>query len=163
MSLYNMVMGTSPVAGLCLALLGIDPKTAPRLRDAWLSDDGERIIVLTRTGGGNRSSYEEENSMMTQVEGFLADHDDIRDDTFAHFVYAAPEAHKADLKVAAEFLASIGKGAESRGPSAMIAKTQKQDAEQIEVDLETPMAKSALAALERLGEAAAKKAASRQG
>jgi hypothetical protein len=163
MSTYNLAMGTSPLASLCLALLGIDPKTAPRLRDAWVSDDGERIIVLTRTGGGNRSSYEEENAKLTQVEGFIADHDDIRDNTFAHFVYEAPEAHKADLKIAAEFLASIGQGAESRGPSAMITKLQKRSAFQAEVDLEAPLAQAAMAAVERLGEAVSNGASPKQG
>ena len=153
---YNLVMGTSPLAGTCLALLGIDPKTAPRLRDAWVSDDGEKIIVLTRTGGGYRPSYEEEHTKLTQVTGFIADHDDIRDGTFAHFVYEAPEAHKADLKIAAEFLALHGQGAESRGPSGMMARLQRKDDEQAEVDWETPLAQTALAALKRLGEAAKK-------
>ena len=89
MSLYNALFGTNPATGLLLAMLGIDRNFPPRFRDCYL--DGERIVIYTRTGGGNRDEYEAQNDAMHALPGFVSDEDDDFDSTYAHFSYRIPE------------------------------------------------------------------------
>ena len=53
MSLYNALFGTNPFANALLMALGITASDVPRFRDCYLDDDG-KIVIFTRTGGGNR-------------------------------------------------------------------------------------------------------------
>ncbi len=120
MSIYNMIGGRHPCAGLCLLLLKLDPGQVPRLRDAWPADDGTKVTVLTRTGGGNREQYTAENEWMRQRPGYLFDDDDEFDSTYAHFHYAVPEKYQADLAIMGTASAAAGKGAETNGPRAVL-------------------------------------------
>ena len=101
MSLYNLVHGVNPMSGILLAALG-NPDV-PRFRDCYL--DGENIAIHTRTGGGNRETYElggsyqEEynpdgpfNDDLRALPGFIRDEDDEFDATYATFYFAIPEA-----------------------------------------------------------------------
>jgi len=100
MSLYNMLFGVNPLAGILLAMLAIDYKTVPRFRDCFLyeHDDGKRTIAIhTRTGGGNREDYWEENEAMAQHPLYMYDEDDDFDCTYATFYYRLPEAYLEDL------------------------------------------------------------------
>ena len=58
MSLYNLLHGRNALSELLLSYLRLTPAMIPRFRDCYI--DGERIIVFTRTGGGNRNFYENE-------------------------------------------------------------------------------------------------------
>ncbi len=127
MSLYNMVRGASVTAPICFGMLGVKPGDIPRLRDAWLADDGETITILTRTGGGNREHYQDENFAMTEVSGYKYNEDDDFDSTFAHFVYDVPDQFAEDVKLIVGVTTRIGKGAGSRGPGAMIAALDGED------------------------------------
>lgn len=89
MSLYNMVHGTNPLAGLILAVLGVKPAEVPRFRDAYYN--GSNLVILTRTGGGNREAYEEQNQKLTELHGYLTDADTAFDSTFAEFHYSVPD------------------------------------------------------------------------
>jgi hypothetical protein len=93
MSLYNMVFGENPFSSVLLEALGLTRDEVPRYRDCFLNEEGE-IIIHTRTGGGNRADYEEENTFLTKVPGYLGDRDDDFDSTYADFHYAVPEAFK---------------------------------------------------------------------
>lgn len=95
MSLYNQVFGHNPFAAVVLATLGADPRRIGRLRDAYITPEG-KFAVLTRTGGGNRSDYQEQNAYMHTLPGFIEDKDDSFDSTYAVFTYEVPE----DLKEA---------------------------------------------------------------
>ena len=100
MSLYNMVFGYSQLAAPLLAALNIDPRNVPRFRDCFLNKDGSAIVIFTRTGGGNREEYAEQNDAMTRWPGYLSNHDDETDSTYAHFNFAVPEEIKDNVVTA---------------------------------------------------------------
>lgn len=87
MSLYNMVCGVNPGAGMLLALIELDPSTIPRFRDVWINPEFTQITVHTRTGGGNRAEYEAQNALLTTHHNYLHNADDSFDNTFADFVF----------------------------------------------------------------------------
>lgn len=107
MSLYNALFGVQSTADAALAMLGITREQPPRFRDAYFTMQEERpvIVVHTRTGGGNRESYESENDWMSTLPGFLYDRDDDFDCTYADFFYKVPEAHR---QAVADALAESG-------------------------------------------------------
>lgn len=126
MSLYNMVKGFNPFAAVALAIVGVKMDLVARFRDAWLSDDGLTITILTRTGGNNREDYVADNLMLQSLPGFQRDHDDDFDSTFAHFLYTVPEAFRADTATIAGFLAEFGDGAANQGPKAMVDAVRRE-------------------------------------
>lgn len=110
MSLYNMVHGTNPLAGVLMRMLDTTPDKVPRFRDCYF--DGEHIVVYTRTGGGNREYYESLESCkenypeyfgtadepsgpwnedLRALSGFVRDEDDDYDCTYASFYFTVPE------------------------------------------------------------------------
>lgn len=107
MSLYNLLHGTNPFAGMLLAGLGTHPGAIPRFRDCYIEDG--KIVIHTRTGGGNRDYYEnlerrldsygvdEEgndegpwNDDLRDLPGFVSDDDDSFDSTYANFRFDPP-------------------------------------------------------------------------
>lgn len=86
MSLYNAIMGFNPLASHVLADLGLTQDDVPRFRDAYITEDG-KLAILTRTGGANREDYAAENEKLRQVPGYIRDHDDEFDTTFAHWYF----------------------------------------------------------------------------
>jgi hypothetical protein len=93
MSSFNMVAGTNKLAGLVLHALNLEHGQIPRFRDAYLDIDEPgrpKLVILTRTGGNNRSNYVEENETLSGLVGFIADHDDSFDSTFAHWQFEVP-------------------------------------------------------------------------
>lgn len=121
MSLYNTLFGVNSAAPLMLATLGLTANDVPRFRDCYI--DGDRIVIYTRTGGGNRDFYgsEEEcranypeyfdgkeaptgpwNSTLTENAYYLYDEDDDFDSTYACFYFKFPEEYAADLKALVE-------------------------------------------------------------
>jgi len=98
MSLYNQLFGMNQAAPVLLAVvLKLDLeaiKAIPRFRDCYISEDGNEIIIYTRTGGGNRAEYEAQNEKLRQIPGFLGDEDDSFDSTYAYFRYAWPDDRK---------------------------------------------------------------------
>jgi hypothetical protein len=102
MSLYNMIHGVNPCTFFILPMLGKHPDEYPRFRDCFTKDEEHpeydgHIHVYTRTGGGNRESYGDENEEMQSMETFVADFDDSFDCTFASWVFSVPEKWKADF------------------------------------------------------------------
>jgi len=94
MSFYNMLHGENSKADMLLAILGTSKSAIPRYRDCYLSDG--KIIIHTRTGGGNRDCYDapnednEEgpwNSDLRSLPGYLRDEDDDFDSTYADFYF----------------------------------------------------------------------------
>ncbi len=104
MSMYNMVNGCSPAVFLILPMLGKHPEEYPRFRDCFLSNEerpdlDDHIHIYTRTGGGNREEYDEENEAMTNMDDFVEDFDDSFDTTYASWVFKVPEQWNADFKL----------------------------------------------------------------
>lgn len=111
MSLYNALFGVNGNAGLLLMSLGITEADVPRFRDCYLDDD--RLVIHTRTGGGNRDYYESEESCrdeypeyfkggdddpsgpwnvdLRKLPGYLYDRDDDYDSTYANFYFTPAE------------------------------------------------------------------------
>jgi len=100
--LYNALFGYNPLARHLLLELGIDHHDVPRFRDCFLSADGSSVVILTRTGGGNRKEYAEQNAVMTRRAGYLRDEDDSFDTTYALFHFAVPESIKHIIPLALE-------------------------------------------------------------
>lgn len=119
-SLYNMVQGTNLLAPLLIQMLGIDGNKIPRFRDCWLEDNGAFIILLTRTGGGNREAYVEENEALRKHELYVSDVDDSFDETFARFRYMVPQKYVDDCHQIAVTFVATQKGEETNGPEASV-------------------------------------------
>ncbi len=103
MSLYNLLNGVNPVAFFVLPMLGHHPGDFPRFRDCFIGDEEHpeyenHIIVFTRTGGGNRESYEAQNDWIRSLPGFVTDYDDSFDCTFACWVFDPPFIWKSDFE-----------------------------------------------------------------
>lgn len=92
MSLYNMLHGFNQFAPEAIAMLGANSKLIGRLRDAYFTklDGAPVILVLTRTGGGNRDDYITENDYLRGLPGFIKDIDSPMDETYAEFYFSVP-------------------------------------------------------------------------
>ncbi len=112
MSLYNLVHGENPFSSVLLAMLGITRNDVPRYRDCFWT--GEHIAIHTRTGGGNRDSYDSPESRreaypeiydteeavnagpfnrdLQALPTYVRDEDDDFDSTYATFYFTVPEA-----------------------------------------------------------------------
>jgi hypothetical protein len=105
MSLYNMLFGVNQAAPILLAAIGISHAHVPRFRDCFI--EGDKIVIHTRTGGGNREDYEEENGELQANQFYVYDEDDDFDCTYANFYYRFPDEYAAELKAIAEKSDSI--------------------------------------------------------
>lgn len=90
MSLYNMVCKSNPVGGLLLVAIGLHPNEVPRIRDVWTNEELDEVTVFTRTGGGNREEYAEQNDAMTRNEYYLRNNDWEMDATYAEWHFRLP-------------------------------------------------------------------------
>lgn len=106
MSLYNMMCGINPVAGRLLKAINLNPGSIPRFRDIWINNDFTEITVHTRTGGGNREAYADQNEALQAHPLYLRDADDSFDSTFADFTFSVPKEEKEALM--AEIESEIG-------------------------------------------------------
>lgn len=79
-----------------LSAIGIKEEDIPRLRGVGI-DDG-KILIHTRTGGGNREYYEDGNNYLSSNEFFLFDEDDSFDCTYANFWFRIPDEFKEKLE-----------------------------------------------------------------
>ena len=104
MSLYNALFGVNPHARVVLGLLGTTADAVPRFRDAFFALDEEsgepRMVIHTRTGGGNREEYEDQNEEMRGLPGFIRDADADYDATYANFFYEVPERVREVVRMA---------------------------------------------------------------
>jgi hypothetical protein len=112
MGLYNFVLGTQAQAPAIYIMLGLQPIgsfDAGRVRDAWVRKGGERVIVFTRNGGGNRKHYSSEGQdagegchctgcTMTyhipKHPQYVRDWDDDYDCTYAYIEFEVPEEYR---------------------------------------------------------------------
>lgn len=117
MTMYNLLFGQNNKCDELLKLINITKEYIPRLRDCYENDT--HIIIYTRTGGGNRPSYElnkekypyeygidarpnididnvniEElygfNDYLRRNKYYVGDEDDDFDSTYAYFYFKKP-------------------------------------------------------------------------
>ena len=105
MSLYNMLFGQNPASGFLVASLNKTTGDFGRFRDAYYekTDDGGKIIVYTRNGGGNRDDYEDVFDEMETHPLFITDYDDDFDCTYADIFFKYPAGYE-------EVLSEMAKG-----------------------------------------------------
>lgn len=111
MSLYNSIFGYNKYASYLLSMLGLEMSKIPRFRECFV-DENDRIVIMTRTGGGNRKFYESEaaarkelpeafqpedagkdhlwNCDLRQIPNYQSDEDASFDETYAYFRYEVP-------------------------------------------------------------------------
>ena len=96
MSLYNLLHGINPFSKFYTDLLGLDMARIPRFRDTYLEADNQetRIVIHTRTGGGNRETFSDHNKYLTENPNYLFDRDDDFDRTYANWFFKIPEEAK---------------------------------------------------------------------
>jgi hypothetical protein len=102
MSFYNSLFGVNNAAPVLLKILGKTDGDFGRFRDAYLNETGEKIIIYTRCGGGNREDYQHVFDEMEQHPNYLRNYDDDFDCTYAYFEFAVPDTFKDELKIMAE-------------------------------------------------------------
>jgi len=109
--MYNMVMGTNPLAGVWVESLGLELGDFGRIRDGWLQDDGPlglRIVIHTRCGGGNREDYEGVFEKMKGHPQYLRDYDCEYDSTYANIEFKIPEEHANGVQKLLEEAEKLG-------------------------------------------------------
>jgi hypothetical protein len=119
MSLYNSLFGCHPLAMFVLRTLGLHVSSVPRFRDVYLQ--AGKIVVYTRSGGGNRDYYESEESCREcypslfnvpgqEPEGpwnsdlrrhplYISDSDCEIDSTYANFYFCYPIDYRSELEM----------------------------------------------------------------
>lgn len=157
MSLYNAIRGFNPNVGICVLMLGLTEETFQeafgRFRDAWFSDDGKEICVLTRTGGPNRDAHAEHHARVVLLRGYLRNEDDTFDKTYARFYYAVPDECQADTLQVASLMVLAGKGAATQGPEGVLRLLEREGREDLpKVNQDDPRIEAAWLAYRRLTE-----------
>ncbi len=116
--MYNMINGVNQSTFYILPMLGKHPDEYPRFRDCFVGkpridksktdgfgiplikldrDKQKRLIcVYTRVGGGNREEYKAQIKELRKQETYITDYDDSFDNTFAAFIFEAPEKWHED-------------------------------------------------------------------
>lgn len=100
MSMYNMLFGVNEKSEFLLKCLGLTKNDIPRFRDCFIFNNS--ICIYTRTGGGNREEYEDENNNLCCHPNYINDEDDEMDCTYANFFFSFPDDFKDDLKALSE-------------------------------------------------------------
>lgn len=72
--------------------------TSGRFRDIYLNEDGTKIVLYTRNGGGNRDSYPHIFEILETHPNYLSNYDDDFDCTYCYYEFSVPEQYKEDLK-----------------------------------------------------------------
>ena len=91
MSMYNMLFQVCPLAPYLLKSLGLDHQKMGRMRDVYFNEECDRILVLTRNGGNNRESHQQEMAYMQSNPFFDKDYDEKIDNTYATLEFKIPE------------------------------------------------------------------------
>jgi len=72
-----------------------------RFRDIYLNEDGTKIILYTRNGGGNRNEYWYIFEILKTHPNYIRDYDDSFDCTYAYIEFSVPEEAKKLCKALA--------------------------------------------------------------
>lgn len=100
--MYNLFKEESEVEDLLLGMLKLEKHNFARYRDCYLSPEGDKIIVYTRTGGGNREAYGDEIYDIRDLPTYITDYDDDFDETYMSFEFSIP----AEFEVVCKNLAN---------------------------------------------------------
>lgn len=102
MSLYNMLFGKNAASDVFLAMLGLSQGDCGRFRDCYPSEDGTKIHIYTRNGGGNRDDYQQVFDTLAEHPCYLRDADDDFDCTYATITFKTPDQFVEQVKALAD-------------------------------------------------------------
>lgn len=120
MSMYNLLHGVNPNAEILKAVLGLDSKwPTGRFRDIYLNEDGTKIILYTRNGGGNREAYQHVFDNLADHPNYVRNWDDDFDCTYAYVEFTIP-------KEASGLCASLADGSKPKSIHEKFMETIKQ-------------------------------------
>ena len=71
MTFYSMMFGRNPQSAFLLAVIGFQEHDVPRFRDVHVEDEGRKIAVYTRMGGGNRGHWDGEETASDPVHELI--------------------------------------------------------------------------------------------
>lgn len=94
-SMYNALNGVDDNAARLLQMLNISSRSVPRFRDCYVKDG--YICILTRTGGGNRDAYADENLTLCCHAKHFRNSDCAFDNTYAEFFFTVPLEHEDEV------------------------------------------------------------------
>lgn len=100
--MYNVVFGVNPLCESLLEAYRLDPSMCGRLRDFYILKEENKepvALLVTRNGGGNRSSHEDEIKYIESHPMCMGGHDDSYDNTYALFPFKIPEKAMEHLSV----------------------------------------------------------------
>jgi hypothetical protein len=89
-----MLFGINDDMPVLLGMIGLNIEYFDRFRDVDLIQDGTKIRVMTRLGGGNREGYKDTWKKIRQHELYCKDYDDDFDETYAYIEYKIPEKYQ---------------------------------------------------------------------
>lgn len=92
--MFNALFGNNIDSVELLHMINLTPEDVGRYRDCYLSKDGQRIIVYTRNGGGNREEYGYVFENLSTHPNYITDYDDNFDCTYASIEFSIPEQYK---------------------------------------------------------------------
>ena len=95
--MYNMLFGVNANAETFLRMLNLKEEDCGRFRDCYLSEDGTKIIVYTRNGGGNREDYQGVFNELSKHKNYICDYDDDFDCTYASIEFSVPDEYKSTV------------------------------------------------------------------
>lgn len=98
MSFYNKLFNENEDFAPLLGMLGVNKEFFDRYRDVELIENGEKIRVFTRLGGGNREGHEETWDKIQKHELYVRDYDDDFDETYAYIEFKVPDEFKDTAK-----------------------------------------------------------------
>lgn len=98
MSLYNTLFGENEDTPVLLGMLAVNKEYFDRFRDVDLIEEGTKIRVFTRLGGGNREGYRKTWDKIRKHDLYIKDYDDDFDCTFAYVEFNIPEQFKETAK-----------------------------------------------------------------
>lgn len=98
MSLYNLLFNENKDTDKLLHMLNLNKEDFGRFRDIYLNGDGNKIIVYTRCGGGNREDYDWVFDDMEQHPNYIKNYDDNFDVTYCYFEFSIPDEYKEECK-----------------------------------------------------------------
>lgn len=86
-----------------LPMIDLTPNDFPRYRDIAMENHVQNhgayeLCVVTRTGGGNREEYEEENKSLSFNKYYLSNNDASYDSTYAEFYFRVPDEFTEDIR-----------------------------------------------------------------
>ena len=96
MTMYNMLHGIHPTAGVVMSILELTPEECGRFRDAFITAEGE-FAIYTRNGGGNREEYQGVIDTLAEHPNYLRDEDDEFDSTYCTIFFRVPEEHQESI------------------------------------------------------------------